>query len=100
MKLILFIQLDTKTQAKFIFLLVWFHSSCPNFPNFVGNLFFYFRAGCVLKTEGILNIVHLQDNLPQGTLPQQAKRGLFSALVLAAAGLPANNRAEYWAQVS
>ncbi|XP_034253012.1 LOW QUALITY PROTEIN: exportin-4-like [Thrips palmi] len=57
------------------------------------------KAGCVLKTEGILNIVHLQDNLPQGTLPQEAKRGLYSALVLAAAGLPVNNRAEYWAQI-
>lgn len=54
----------------------------------------------MLKTEGILNIVHLQDNLPQGTLPQQAKRGLYSALILAAAGLPEGNRAEYWIQAS
>lgn len=57
------------------------------------------KAACVLKTEGILNIVHLQENLPEGTLPQQAKRGLYAALILAAAGLPENNRAEYWNQV-
>ncbi|KAK3925728.1 Exportin-4, partial [Frankliniella fusca] len=57
------------------------------------------KAACVLKTEGILNIVHFQENLSGGTLPQQAKRGLFAALVLAASGLPANNTAEYWNQV-
>ncbi|KAJ1532209.1 hypothetical protein ONE63_000829 [Megalurothrips usitatus] len=57
------------------------------------------KAACVLKTEGILSIVHLQDNLPQGTLPQEAKRGLYAALILAAAGLPEANRAEYWLQV-